>query len=74
LPQASGLAAEIKEQFGVDAQLSRESKGIFDVLIDGHLLFSKYRVDRFPREGEVIKLMKASGSVPVSSGAKPESK
>jgi selT/selW/selH-like putative selenoprotein len=53
LPRATSLAASLKQRFGVDAELIRGSAGVFDVRVDGDLVFSKHRVDRFPEPGEV---------------------
>jgi selT/selW/selH-like putative selenoprotein len=38
-------------------ELKTGSKGRFEVLIDGYEVFSKARLDRFPAEGEVAKLL-----------------
>jgi len=40
-------------------ELKPGSGGIFDIEVDGKLLFSKHAVDRFPEEGEVVGMMKA---------------
>jgi len=48
------LAAELRDRFNVDAKLIEGGRGIFDVKVDGKLVFSKYDVDRFPKPGEVI--------------------
>lgn len=51
------MAAELKDNFSVDAVLFAEGKGIFDVVVDGNLLFSKYRMKRFPESGEISRLI-----------------
>jgi predicted Rdx family selenoprotein len=38
-------------------ELKTGSKGRFEVLVDGHELFSKARLSRFPADGEVAKLL-----------------
>jgi selenoprotein W-related protein len=48
------LAAEIKQAYGVDAELIAGGGGIFDVRANGTLLFSKHDVGRFPETPEVI--------------------
>jgi hypothetical protein len=50
---AVGLAAELKESMGVDADLIEGSKGIFDVCVGTQKIFSKYEEDRFPALGEI---------------------
>ena len=51
------MAAELKRKLDVDATLIPGSGGVFDVTIDGKLIFSKKKVGRFPEEGEVLGLM-----------------
>lgn len=33
------------------------SKGRFEVSLDDHVVFSKAKLDRFPREGEIVQLL-----------------
>jgi len=47
------LAAELDGEFGVKASLIRGGGGIYDVKVDGDLVFSKFRAGRFPNPGEV---------------------
>ena len=54
MPRAAGLAAELKREFDVDAELIKGSGGVFDVTVDGKLVFSKYRNGDFPKPGEVV--------------------
>jgi selenoprotein W-related protein len=53
LPRATSLAASLKERFGVEAEFIRGKGGVFDVEVDGELVFSKYDLGRFPEPGEV---------------------
>ena len=39
---------------GVEAELVRGGGGIFDIVADGDLVFSKYEVGRFPNSEEVL--------------------
>ena len=57
LPQATSLAARIKKEFGIEPELIKGKNGIFDVVADENLIFSKHKVGRFPDEGEVIKIL-----------------
>ena len=41
------------------AKLVRGSGGIFDVTVDGKLVYSKHRTGRFPSPGEVLGMLKA---------------
>ena len=52
----------MNEAFGVDAELIKDGKGIFDVALDGELVFSKYTEDRFPEDGEVVERIRARSS------------
>jgi len=51
------LADELKRNFAVESELFAEGKGIFDVVIDGNLAYSKYETGRFPEPGEVTKII-----------------
>jgi len=51
------VAAELKGAFTVEAKLIEGSRGIFDVTVDGQLVYSKYKTNRFPDEGEVSQLI-----------------
>ncbi|MFQ5666741.1 MAG: SelT/SelW/SelH family protein [Candidatus Binatia bacterium] len=53
MPRATSLAASLKERFGVEAELVRGKDGVFDVRVDGRLVFSKHELNRFPEPGEV---------------------
>ena len=60
MPQAASLAAELNDDLAIDVELVAGDKGIFDVMVDGQMVFSKYDTGRFPEPGEVTKLIKAS--------------
>jgi predicted Rdx family selenoprotein len=47
------VAAEIREQTGVEADLIEGGGGIFDVVVDGARVFSKRVEGRFPEPGEL---------------------
>ena len=48
----------MKREFGVDAEIIKGSHGVFDVKVDGKLVYSKDKTDRFPDPGEVSELLK----------------
>jgi selenoprotein W-related protein len=52
------LAAAIQEEFGVDSQLSKGDSGVFDVVVDGRLVFSKHEADRFPEDAEILEALR----------------
>lgn len=43
----------MKEQFDLDAELVDGGGGVFEVALDGRLVFSKKELGRFPNNGEV---------------------
>jgi selT/selW/selH-like putative selenoprotein len=43
----------LKQEFGVEAELIRGTNGVFDVVVDDQLVFSKHESGRFPNDGEV---------------------
>lgn len=52
------MAAEIKKQTGVEPELIAGGGGIFDVKVDGKLIYSKHETGRFPEHDEVIRGLK----------------
>ncbi len=51
------MAARIKQATGSEPELIRGGDGIFDVVRDGELLFSKHEAGRFPEEDEIVALL-----------------
>ena len=51
------MADELKISFGVESELFAEGKGIFDVVVDTKLIYSKYVTGHFPEKGEVSKII-----------------
>ncbi|MCD4747909.1 MAG: Rdx family protein [Thermoanaerobaculales bacterium] len=47
------MAAELKQRFSTETKFIKGAGGIFDVRVDGELVFSKHAVNRFPEPGEV---------------------
>ena len=56
LPQAEKLKNDLKN---VDAtiKLKEGDKGVFDVFLDGKLVFSRYKEKRLPNLGEIIEMV-----------------
>jgi selT/selW/selH-like putative selenoprotein len=48
------LQAAIKKEFGVTADLKGGHSGVFDVAIDGKLVYSKDQTFRFPTNEEIF--------------------
>ena len=51
------MSAEIEQQFQVKPVLTPGGGGVFDVMVDGELLFTKKKSGRFPNAGEVVDLI-----------------
>ena len=49
------MAASIKDALHVEAELLEGSNGIFDIAIDGQVVFSKQAEQRFPEHEEIIE-------------------
>ena len=52
------MAEELHNAFDVKANLVPGRSGIFDVIVDGELVFSKFKTGRFPEPGEVASKLK----------------
>ena len=48
----------IKDEIGVEPELIKGSGGIFDVVVDGRMIYSKHKEGRFPEPYEVINQLK----------------
>jgi selT/selW/selH-like putative selenoprotein len=53
------LVTELSAQ-GYAATATPGTRGQFDVLLDGELVFSKHESGRFPEDGEVLGLLRRS--------------
>lgn len=47
----------MKKRFGLDADLIKGKNGVFEVELDGDLVFSKKSLGRFPESGEVEEIV-----------------
>lgn len=50
----------MKKAFKAEVQLIPSSGGVFEVVADGRLVFSKKSLGRFPEEGEIVTLIRAA--------------
>lgn len=55
------MADELVEELSATVTLKKGRGGIFDVRVDGELVFSKHEVDRHAEPGEVLGLLRAAG-------------
>ena len=51
------MAAKIKESLGVEPRLIPEGRGIFDVVVDGNLMYSKFETGTFPDNDQLVGLL-----------------
>ncbi len=51
------MSKEIRVKTGLNPMLTPGSGGIFDVKLNGENIFSKHRVGRFPKDGEISDLL-----------------
>ena len=47
----------MREAVEVESELIAGSGGIFDVIVDGKKIYSKFETGRFPEKGEVVGLI-----------------
>ena len=60
-PQAVSLADEIKEGLEeVSVEIVEGSGGVFEVTVDGSLVYSKKETGRFPEPDEIVNSIKES--------------
>jgi selT/selW/selH-like putative selenoprotein len=52
------LAAALSGELGAETELIKGGGGIFDVIADGNLIFSKHDAGRFPSNDEIIKKLR----------------
>ena len=58
LPKASSLEVELKNNFPqANISLISSGGGVFEISLNGHLIFSKKALNRFPDDGEIKKLV-----------------
>jgi selenoprotein W-related protein len=43
---------------GIEPELTRGDRGVFDVTVDGKLLFSKHSTGRFPDDDEIVRAIR----------------
>ena len=52
----------MKSEFGITSELIKGSGGVFDVHVDGELIFSKGQEDRFPENEEIVQKLHSLSS------------
>ena len=54
------MAAAIKKEFGIASRLIKGAGGVFEVTVDGELVYSKKATGRFPEHDEISYHVKAA--------------
>ena len=57
------MREDLNEKFGYWAELIESSGGVFEVTVNGDLIFSKKSLDRFPEDNEIINLVERFGLI-----------
>ncbi len=52
------MAAELRETFDADVELIEGSGGVFEVMVDDDLVYSKKSLGRHANDGEVVGLIR----------------
>ncbi len=58
LPRAKELKQKLEKEFTADVTLVDGERGIFDVTVDGKLVFSKHKEGKFPEWDEIKSVLK----------------
>ena len=57
-PRALSLRAELTREFGVVSNLIESGGGVYEIVVNNNLIFSKKQLNRFPNAGEIVELIK----------------
>ena len=49
------MAESIEKEFGIKSELIESDGGVFEVAVDGKLIFSKKSLGRFPEHSEILE-------------------
>ena len=49
----------MSRELGIEAELVEGGRGVFDVTVDGTLVFSKHEEGRFPDEAAVVETIRS---------------
>ena len=54
------MAADIARELRIEPNLIAGDKGIFDVEVDGQVIFSRHKEGRFPESQEILEKIRTS--------------
>ena len=63
---------DLTAAFGAGVELVKSGGGVYEVTVDGRLVFSKKALGRFPEPGEIEGLIASNGTADAASGAAGE--
>ncbi|MCD4691391.1 MAG: Rdx family protein [Calditrichales bacterium] len=52
------MAEEIKQEFDFEIEFKKSHGGRFEIVLNDELLFSKASLNRFPEDGEIVRIIK----------------
>lgn len=53
------MAEALAQAVGIRAELVEGDNGIFDVALDGHVVYSRHETGGFPSDSEIVGLVRA---------------
>ena len=62
-PRALSLRDSLNVELGVLAEMRPSSGGVFEVTVNGDVIFSKKRLGRLPEDNEINKLVERFGLI-----------
>ena len=51
------MRSSLDSKFGILAEMRPSSGGVFEVTLNGSLIFSKKQLGRFPNDGEIVNFI-----------------
>jgi len=51
------LRSLLDSKFGILAEMKPSSGGVFEITLNGSLIFSKKQLGRFPNDGEIVNFI-----------------
>ena len=57
-PRAASLAAKIEKQFPIKVEMIPSSGGIFEIVVDANLIYSKKATGIFPGERNILEMLR----------------
>ena len=55
------MAAEVHRALNIECTLVAKGRGIFDVSVDGTIIYSKYETGCYPEAAEIVEVIRTLG-------------